>query len=188
MVTALVLFGILAVCAFLEWIVMIPLAGRDRMKAWKEVDPQGWGHFKLLMGFPFLAVLIVVVMINFGLEKNMDKTLKYVLMAVSALIVFAGCSSLIALVIKKKGNEASKILRQRNEAEQIAIQKEKRAAEIKKEQDAAILREIRENTGKESVTATRVEGGKIRCSACGEVQPGNRSICWNCGAKLNIES
>ena len=36
MITALVLFGILAVCAFLEWIVMIPLAGRDRMKAWKE--------------------------------------------------------------------------------------------------------------------------------------------------------
>ena len=69
MITALVLFGILAVCAFLEWIVMIPLAGRDRMKAWKEVDPQGWGHFKLLMGFPFLAVLIVVVMINFGWEK-----------------------------------------------------------------------------------------------------------------------
>lgn len=102
MITVLVIFGFLAVCAFLEWIVMIPLAGKDRMKAWKVTDPDGWGHFKLLMGFPFLAALIVAVIVYFGLEKKMDRTLIYVLMSLIALAVFAGSSFLIVLVIKRK--------------------------------------------------------------------------------------
>ena len=154
MITALVLFGILAVCAFLEWIVMIPLAGRDRMKAWKETDPIGWNKFKMMMGLPLLAVLCVVGAF-YGASDHMDKPSMIVLMIVVAVVVFVGFNLLIMFVIRKKGNEALEKLAQQ--------EKEKREAEAAAPKGPKPW--ICPKCG------TRNDGNSRYCSLCSEHKP-----------------
>lgn len=108
MLTALVIIAMLALFGFLEWLIMIPFAGKKRMDAWKRFDPQGWSKFKMLMGLPFLAALIALGAFS-GSVMDADgqkRTLMIVLMIAVTVVAFAGCNVLIALAIRKKGNEA----------------------------------------------------------------------------------